>query len=556
MRPPLLLALALLLAAGSARAQTAPGTAPGGPQSNFVDRLLAVGDTLWAGPRLVFTPDGGQTWTRARGEDQGVPDVFAPPQAPNAAVYALAGRGDLLWAGLGFRDPSPPGFVQSAAGFAVSEDGGRTWRYRFPQLDTPEDRTQRYGVSLLPALPVVAPQLAAPFSLAIDPATRDLWVAGTLSGARRLRYDAEAGAYARRFERVVLPPDTLLAIRPEEPQTFPVGPPVPGLLDFSTNSVAYAVLIDEAGTGWVGTEAGLNRSTPDDVVRFEDDAGRTFDERAWRRTPFDGTVSGLVGRAVIALAEQRLGDLAFPVGSPENPRNPVWVASWTPVIQGIRTEPGERAGVAVTRDGGESFEPVLVGERVYGFAFCEAAHLHCEEGTVWAAAEDGLFASADGGQTWAAARDFRDRDRPGRFVKPGAQPRAVAATREALWVGTTDGLLKSTDGGQTWAIFRTDVPVRPAEPTARTPEVEAYAYPNPFSPRTDRVVRIRYERAASRIRILDFGMNLVRTLDAPAPDEQAWDGLDDGGARVANGVYFYAVDAPGETLWGKILVLE
>lgn len=551
-----LLALAFLLVGGGAQAQTAPGTAPGGPQSNFVDRLLAVGDTLWAGPRLVFTPDGGQTWIRAEGEDAGIP-VFQPPQAPNATTYALAARGDLVWVGLGYRDPSPPTFAQSAAGFAFSQDGGQTWSYRFPQLDQPQDTTQIYGVTLLPAVPVVVPQLSAPFGIAIDPTTRDVWVAGTLSGARRLRFDPAAGTYARRFERVVLPPDTLLSIHPTEPQAFPVGPPIPGLLDFSTNSIAYSVLADETGTIWVGTEAGLNRSGPEDVFFFQDPrTGRVFDDRAWRRTPFDGTVDGLVGRAVIALAEQPLGDASFPTGSPENPRNPVWVASWTPVIQGVRAEPGERSGVAVTRDGGETFEPVLVGERVYGFAFCEAGFAHCAEGTVWAASADGLFASEDGGQTWSATRSFRDRDRAGRFVKAGAETRAVAATSEALWVGTTDGLLKSTDGGQTWSIFRTDVPVQPAEPTARTPEVDAYAYPNPFSPRADRIVRIRYERDASRIRILDFGMNLVRMLDAPAPGEQAWDGLDDAGARVPNGVYFYAVEAGGETLWGKIVVLE
>lgn len=546
MRPFAALALALVLAA-AARAQVAPGEAPGGPQSPVVDRLLATGDTLWAGPRLVVTADGGRTWTRVRGEDEGIPDVFAPPQAPNAAVYAFAAHGRTLWVGLGYRDPSPPAFVQSAAGFAVSTDGGRTWRYRFPQLDAPEDRTQRYGVSVLPALPVVAPQRAAPFGLAIDPATRDLWVAGALSGARRLRFDPATGTYARRFERVVLPPDTLRRLRPDEPHAFPVGPPTPGRLDFSANQVAYAVLIDATGTVWVGTEAGLNRSTPDDVVRFTDAQGRPFEERAWTRLPFDGTDRGLPARAVVVLAEQHL---------PGSERSAIWLAAWPPLIQGTRPEPGERAGVAVTRDGGASFETVLPGERAHAFAFCEAVHAHCTEGTVWVAADGGLFASTDGGRTWTATRDFRDRDRPGRFVKPGAQPRALALTRDALWVGTTDGLLRSTDGGRTWTVFRPDVPVRPEVPSPRAPEVDVYAYPNPFSPRTDRLVRLRYDTEAARIRIFDFGLRLVRTLEGPAPVEQAWDGRDDRGAQVPNGVYFYAVDTPDGTRWGRLVVLE
>jgi len=558
----LLCVLALVAcAAGPLAAQPVPldPLPVSGPQRNLVDRLHAAGDTLWAGPQLVFTPDDGASWFLARGEEPGGGDarfsVFQPPQAPNAIVYSMDVVGDFVWVGLGYRDALAADSPQSAAGFAFSEDGGRSWRYRFPQLDQPEDTTQVYGVSLLPAFPVIVPQLSPPFDVAIDPDTRDVYVAGLLSGARRLRFDAASGTYAQRFGRVVLPPDTLRSIRPDEPQFFPVVPQIPGAFTFSTNSLAYSVIVDETGTVWFGTEGGLNRSRPEDVYLFQNTAtGEIFEERGWQRFPFDGQLGGLSGSAAVVLAEQFLGDPAFPAGSPQNPRNPVWVAAWNPLATTGR--PDEKLGVAVTRDGGASFETALLGERVYAFAFCGAAFAHCAEGTVWAAAASGLFTSTDGGRTWAATRTFRDRDRPGRFVRDGAEPRAVAATPGALWVGTTDGLLRSTDGGQTWTLFRADVPVSPAEPTARTPAVDAYAYPNPFSPRTDRVVRIRYEREARRIRIFDFALNLVRQLDAPARDEQAWDGLDARGARVANGVYFYAVETEGDTLWGKILVLE
>jgi hypothetical protein len=555
MRVALLLVLLAVALPPAARAQTAPGPLPvQGPQRNLVDRLLAQGDTLWVGPQLTFTPDDGASWFLARGEDTGI-SVFQPPQAPNAIVYSLDAVGDVVWAGLGYRDALAADSPQSGAGFAFSQDGGRTWGYRFPQLDQPEDTLQVYGVSVLQAFPVIVPQLSPPFDLAIDPDTRDVYVAGLVSGARRLRFDPEAGTYARRFERVVLPPDTLRQIRPDEPQLFPVVPQIPGVFTFSTNNLAYSVLVDETGTVWFGTEGGLNRSRAEDVYLFQSpETGEIFEERGWQRFPFDGQLGGITGSAAVVLAEQPLGDPAFPVGSPDNPRNPLWVAAWQPLATSGR--PDERLGVAVTRDGGDSFETVLLGERVYAFAFCRAGMAHCAEGTVWAAAASGLFTSPDGGRTWASTRDFRDAERAGRFVKPGAEPRAVAATRGALWVGTTDGLLRSIDGGQSWTIFRADVPVSPAEPSARTPDVGAYAYPNPFSPRADRLVRIRYEHEARRIRIFDFGMNLVRQLDSPARDEQAWDGLDARGARVANGVYFYAVETEGDTLWGKILVLE
>lgn len=533
----LLLALLGALASTAALAQPVPAD---GPVRNTVDRLLAVGDTLWAGPRLVFTPDGGATWQRATGEDFNF-DVFSPPQAPNASVYSLAERGGTLAIGLGFRDALQAASPQGAAGFALSRDGGQSWQYRFPHLDQPEDTLQVYGVSLLFALPTIAPQNSPPYDLAIDPISRDIWVAGGLAGARRLPYDPETDAYASRFRRVVLPPDTVTVLRPEEPQFFPFVRQIPGLTAFSTNFLAFSVLADETGTIWIGTEGGLNRSRPEDILLFQNsETGEIFEERAWQRFPFDGTLGGLTGSAVIALAEQPT----------EDARNPIWAAVWTPLA--TPAQPAETFGVVVTRDGGETFEPTLLGERVYGFGFCETGFTHCAPGTVWAAAEDGLFTSTDDGRTWIATRRFADRDRAGRFVRPGAGPRAVAVTRDALWVGTTDGLLRSTDGGQSWTIFRADVPVDLED----GPDVEVYAYPNPFSPRTNRVVRFRYESEASRIRIFDFSRALVRTLDAPPADEAAWDGLDDRGARVPNGVYFYAVDTPGGSRWGKLIVLE
>ena len=556
MSRPLRLALLLLLAAPAASAQgldaerLADLVPVPGPLRNIVENLHVQGDTLWAGQRLVFTADGGDSFHLV--DDS----TLTPPIAPNPIVYSMDVEGDVIWVGLGFNDNSIQSRPQSAAGFAYSEDGGATWAYRFPPLDVPEDTLQTYGVSTLFALPIIVPQLSPPFDIDYDPVTRDVWTAGLLSGLRRLRWDPDSSRYAQDFERVVLPPDTLDAISPEVPYAFPYIPELPGLSDAGANFIAYAVLVDETGTVWAGTEAGVNRSRPEDVFLFENtETGEVFEERAWQRTTFDGTASGLIGSTVISIEEQPLGDPAFPVGSPENPRNPVWMTNWRPLA--TQSQPGEAFGVVVTRDGGETFEPVLVGTgRVYDFGFCGGASF-CTPRTVYVAGEDGLFVSDDDGATWRTIRDFRDRDRPGRFVKRNAPVYAVATTTAALWVGTGDGLLRSEDGGETWTIFRTDVPTNPAEPTDRTPSVDAYAYPNPFSPSADRIVRIRYDRdGPARIRIFDFAMNLVRTLPDAAPVEQAWDGFDEHGNRVANGVYFYEVDAGGDPVWGKILVLE
>jgi photosystem II stability/assembly factor-like uncharacterized protein len=516
-----------------------------GPQRNIVDNLHAEGDTLWAGQQLTFTPDGGDTWLFV--DD----DNLTPPIAPTAITYSLDVEGDVIWVGLGFSDPAIVSRPQSAAGFAYSEDGGQTWGYRFPQLDQPADSLVVYGVSTLPALPVIVPQQSPPFDIDYDPVTRDVWVAGWASGIRKLEWLEEEGRYAAAFERVVLPPDTLDAITPVLPYNFYYAPEIQNAEE-GNNFLGFSVLVDETGTVWAGTVAGVNRSRPEDVFTFVNtETGETFEERAWTRTGFDGTASGLPGNWVISIEEQPVGDPSAEVGTAENPRNPVWLAVWR------AREEGERFALVVTRDGGETFEPALVGGgRFYDFAFCPDAASFCTPRTIYAAGAEGLFISDDAGETWRSIRDFRDRDRPGRFVSGDASAFAVATTPEALWVGTGDGLIKSTDGGVTWTVFRTDVPTNPDEPTARVPDVEAYAYPNPFSPNADRYVRIRYDRPEASIRIFDFGMNLVRSIPNAAPTEQVWDGTDSDGARVANGVYFYEVETGGESLTGKILVLE
>ena len=66
------------------------------------------------------------------------------------------------------------------------------------------------------------------------------------------------------------------------------------------------------------------------------------------------------------------------------------------------------------------------------------------------------------------------------------------------------------------------------------------------------------------IRIYDFGMNYVRTViqnitrqtGIEGPPE-FWDGKDDAGNVVPNGVYLYRVDVDSnDPLFGKIIVMQ
>ncbi len=371
--------LGALLGAGLARAQVV-STRVGASEvaelvpiegilRNSVTNLHAEGDTLWAGPFLNLTPDGGQTWLLAEADSL---------QGSRNRVFSLDVEGDVVWAGLGFTSSAGGSSQPAAGGFLVSEDGGRTFTYRSPQLDAPGNTTVQYGVSTLSALDVIVPEQSPPFDIDYDPITGTVWTAAWASG---IRQSSDGG---RTWQRVVLPPDSLDAIFPDSAYRFRVEPKRGP--NGQNNYLGFGVLVDEVGTVWAGTVSGVNRSRLEDIDPASGD-------RAWRRFAFDGTAGSLTGNWVISIEEQ------------EKPgRNPIWMATWDASEAG---QANQAFGVTVTRDGGETFEQTLIGERINDFAF--------RGDTVYAAGDDGLFISTNDGRTWRSLRDFDPRaDRAGR----------------------------------------------------------------------------------------------------------------------------------------------
>jgi len=477
--------------------------------NNSIANLHAANSQIWVGPFLNNSSDGGATWY--------VPDTDSLFGTINR-LFSIDVEGDVVVAGLGRSDQTGGESVQTAAGFLISDDGGENFSFRFPQLDAPEDDTQIYGISILPALPVIVPQQSPPFDVDYDAASGDLYVAGWASGIRR------SSDMGRTWSRVVLPPDNLDFISPDQAYSFSVEPQRGG--SGSLNHMGFSILVDRDGLIWAGTAGGLNRST---------DGGNT-----WQKFKADGTTSSLTGDWIISIEEQPLASGTV-----------VWAASWNTSDSGGGTG---QFGVTFTRDGGQTFEQTLVGERAYDFAF--------DGETAYVAGDNGLFISSDFGRTWNSINQFRDRVITNRLVRPGSSVFSVEVDDGVLWVGSSDGLLKSIDGGNTWTIFRVDVPLHPSTSSNAVPDVDAYAYPNPFSRGEDVFVRIKYEinsPGAVDINIYDFGMNLVRTIsesDASGTVESLWDGTDDRGVRVANGTYFYEIKSGGSRFRGKILVIE
>jgi len=497
--------------------------------SNEVHPLAAAGDSLWSGPLLTLYLEP---------EDRPEPDArLLVADAPalteqDNVAFSIAARNTarraLVWAGLAF---DTGGGEPGAGGFLVSTDGGASFVRRDPQLDQPGDTTLSYGGSTLSAAAVTQQAGSTPQALAFGPGADTTWVAGLRSG---LRWSADGG---ETWTRAVLPPDTSRAVDPATPTDVFVGPPLEDGRG-SRNHVGYSVLVDETGTVWAGTGAGVNRSQPGSVTAD----GR----RAWRRFSATDTTAAPPSNLVVALAEQPRPDA----------RNPVWMASWASQQQGERLQ---RFGVAVTPNGGATFRRTLIGERIYDLA--------ARPTRVYAAGETGLFVSGDQGTTWRSVERFPLQDETDELPST-LTTRAVAVTETALWVGTTDGLLRLDRAKEPrllrdnpeWALFRAETPVNPEQPSEQVPDVATYAYPNPYVPAQDDLVRIVYEVASARtveVTIYDFGMNRVRTITEQKPagqQETVWRGRDEEGLRVPTGTYIYTVELGDRTVDGKIVV--
>jgi len=492
----------------SSNSSAASDPSPFGILNNSVANLHAFSGSIWVGPYLNHSSDSGATWF--------IPQTDSLFGTINR-LFSIDIEENVIVAGIGKNDTSGGQSVQTASGFLVSENFGETFSYRFPQLDNPDDDSQVYGVSVLDALPVIVPQQSPPFDVDYDAHTQTIWVAGWASGVRK------SVDFGRTWNRVVLPPDILDFISPEIPYTFSVEPQRGST--GSLNHMGFSVLVDKQGLIWAGTAGGLNRSTN----------GGT----AWQRFKTDGSSRSITGNWIISLEEQTT---TVP--------STIWAASWN---TGSSGGAAGQYGVSIIRDGGALIEQTLLGEKVYDFAF--------DGNRVYVAGDNGLFISDNAGRSWDSISQFKDTN-SGQIVRPHAAVFSVESDAGALWVGTSDGLLFSEDRGTTWSLFRVNVPLHPDKPSNAVPDVDTFAYPNPFSKGEDVFVRIKFESNASttaHVNIFDFGMNVVRSFSRSATEgdnEITWDGSNNDGVSVPNAVYFYEVRLGNQVNRGKILVIE
>ena len=276
---------------------------------------------------------------------------------------------------------------------------------------------------------------------------------------------------------------------------------------------------------WLGTAGGINKSL---------DGGNTW-------TNFNATnqEKPISGNFVVALGHQKTAT-----------KNIIWAATWK--AEGET----ETYAVSKTENGGLSWEIMLEEEKAHNFAF--------DDSIAYVATDNGLYKSTDYGNTWYLFPRMNDTTSGDKIFTNEVY--SAYGKNGDLWIGTADGLAFTSDNGYNWDITRAFVA------TGKGDEPRTYAYPNPFSPLRhnllgdDGYVRFQYNTlkpTAVTIKIFDFAMDLVTTVaedkSMPGPGDfsEVWNGRNDYGDQVANGVYFYSVDLDGDgTYWGKIMIVN
>ena len=485
-----------------------------------ISDIVGQGDTLWmgSGHGLSATYDNGDSFV---GFSQRYSNLG------QGGVSALAVWGDTIWVAMGFDTTTAFGDLKAGGGISRSVDAGASWTYLGQPMDSLQMTVENgdttygkhsemdlFGVSIL-SVDVVTEVQNITYDLAFDGSR--LW-ATSFGGGIRVSYDL-----GDTWDRVMLPwtdqvrldssvvsemKDDILA----NPEYYALDPLT------HLNHIAFAVKAWN-DTVWVGTSGGVNRSL---------DGGKSWDHYTFQN-------SNISGNWVIALDRQLLDD-----GSER-----IWAST-------ITTGAGDVTGFSFFETANEYWRAPLVNNRVW--------NISSDANSVYAATDEGLWKSRDG-LHFVLLPNFHHDDYS-EIIYSDAVYSVLVNDDGAIWVGTGDGLAVSYNDGLSWNIHK-------ARTTAGSDKF--YAYPNPFTPRYDKVLNgqgnliIRFDAEPGNevsIDVFDFAMHRVKEVmvDFPVtlsgPQERTWNGRNENGYLVSNGTYFIRIEVGSDIHWTKVMVIN
>lgn len=497
------------------------------PAGNFIGVITVHEDTVLieAGGRLNITTDGGVTWKLFSSADGIHKGGIQAIDYYKSAIYATT-----IYDTSYSVEPT----YGSGGGISVSKDFGQTWAHVAQPMDNSNmiGTITRTGAGGQPQTFQVAKDFMirqTPFvtdtiymvavksnidNVSFDVAVTDtsVWLACFGGGLRfaKINPDGSTGS----FTQAPLPPTQLDEVRADTEYSFDIDP-IEHL-----NYRVFSVIAARDGI-WSGSAGGINHSA---------DGGMS-----WKK--YTVTNSSISGNFVTAIGEQIYSE------SGTTYRN-IWAATNRALGN------SEEDGLSVTSDSGATWRVVLQGPFVYNIAI--------DGKTVYAATDEGIYRTKDLGLTWEHFLTLIDEVSGERNYSSEFPSVGIDAINRILYFGSVDGLAVSNDDGQTWTFKRAY-----KEP-GKNGTPKSYAYPNPFSPEVmPNVVRFQFDKTGldsvsdkATIKIYDFAMDLVATVakNEPVSNAFSWNGLNNNGARVANGTYVYIIEAGGKKFWGKLTV--
>ena len=478
------------------------------PTGNGITDIVVIGDTIWVGTGngLSVSFDNGNNWKSFTGTTEfGSEDISA-----------IGYNNGVVWVATAHNEIINNETIDVGSGLKFTFDNGVTWSTLPQPVDNDIDTTIVYGNNTLNTLPVTVPQQNVTFDIAFTPGT--VWITSWAGG---LRKSTNSGTT---WERVVLPPDFLNEIKPADTLNFCLSVQAGNFCSQGNlNHVAFSVIAPNDTTLFVGTANGINKSTDNGI--------------SWKKLNHQNQTNPISGNFIPALG--------FNVNN-----NTLWAATWV-------ANESEFYGVSLSTDLGENWSTFLNGEKTHNFGF--------KGSDVIAVSDNGAFRSANLGATWITPAFIKDSN--SKLTLATNVFFSAGSWNNDIWLGSNEGLARLSESGGMWVgnwkIFIASPPLLNAE--------ESYAFPNPFIPSIDRL-KIKYSTGGKSvpvtIRIFDFGMNYIATVlqnvtrGNPIHNVDSggvidfWDGKDANGNFVPNGVYFYRIDAGGNTLYGKFVVLK
>jgi hypothetical protein len=503
-------------------------TSTEGLASNSIIDIRSVGDSLLffgTSRGLSMSPDRGTTFRSYVVDKVDLPEGAISALNTNGDMVAVAGIVDTVVHGKG---------MLMGTGLAYSLDQGNTWTYKAQSIDDPggqEVISSSFGGHVFQRLAVTTEVSNTTWDVSISPGY--IWTASWAGGVRRL--DLSTGQWSAiplpRDNDTTLSYDAIPADYILNPRD-PIEDPEDSLDSGHHNHKGFSVMAYDTLV-WVGTAAGLNKGIIDTTT-----GGIT-----WTHYKAEWGTRSISANWVLALHRQVTDDGTERI--------------WASTIK-AGDDPSQRRAVNFTEDNGDTWYVTLLGER--------SDNITSNGDVVYVATENGLYKSLDG-LNWARLEAAVD-------VLTGEEVWAEKVygvlldnRTQKLWIGTPDGLASTSDDGRSWEIERRFVSTKTAD------EVRFYAYPNPFYHGDHNYrdgsghVRFQYHILSTEINstaavvIYDFAMNPVIALTGrqhPIPGDfsQVWDGRNEAGNRVANGVYYCRLTIGDDEYWTKVMVIK